>query len=159
MKLKIVALAFLALCLQSCDFEVVEIRKLEDRGPSPTHDLCTELCSVLLDDQSCYNTNEGTAELYIPVPKGNSLKFKRHSSNDVFFVSEATSSTGPAGNDIYYVKLAGLKKVTGAELGIYVDIKSGLSCLSRLTDDKKGSVISGYPIVDPNCKVECVDHP
>ncbi|MCG2420021.1 hypothetical protein K8089_13410 [Aequorivita sp. F47161] len=155
---KTINLSFLILLLltvTSCKKDrVVEFAITEVTAVNSDYDICTSNCAVLTD-KSCYNTENGTAILYMPIPKNHYLTIKKQSDNEIYF--EANGAQLNQDYDIFKIRLSGLKKSPGASLFIYLDINSSNQvCASgknpgKLGVKKKGTEISGHPILDNGC--------
>jgi hypothetical protein len=156
MNIRIITLSFMTLFLllatTSCkNDKAVEFAITEITAADADYDICTSNCAVLTD-KSCYNTEDGTAVLYMPVPKNHYLTIKKQSGNEIYF--ETNGAQLNQDYDTFKIRLSGLKKTPGAKLFIYLDINSSNQvCASgkntgKLGVKKKGTEISGHPITE-----------
>ncbi|MEM0518601.1 hypothetical protein [Aequorivita flava] len=145
---------FFLLATTSCKEKTVEFAITNVSAAGTEYDICTSNCAVLTD-KSCYNTEDGTAILYMPVPKDHYLTIKKQSGNEIYF--EANGSQLDQDYSIFKIRLSGLKKTAGSKLFVFLDINSNNQvCASgknpgKLGVKKKGTEISGHPILDNGC--------
>lgn len=112
---------------------------------SDNHNICNTK-QALIGNKSYYDTRSGEATLYIPVPKGHSLKKVSQTKSSVQFITSGVDFTKEY--DVYIVNIEGLEEKDKTILTVEVEITftgKDLCDISSRSEKKKKSEVTGVP--------------